>query len=352
MTHSAPPSPDRVGYILDPRFLDHATPEGHPERPERLQSIVEMLRRLEGKDRWNRIRAKKADPSLLAQIHSEAMLKTLQESSRRPFTRFGTDTYGGVASRDVALLAAGSGVKLTGRVLDGSLDSGFALIRPPGHHAESNRIMGFCLLNNVALAAQAALQEIGIERVAIIDFDVHHGNGTQEIFYSRRDVFYLSTHQYPLYPGTGALQENGQGHGLGFTANFPLPAGLGDSTYTSLFSDLLFPLVEAFEPHLILVSAGYDAHRADPLATMDVSAEGFRQMTGQLNRLAAATCQGKIVYFLEGGYNLEALARSVEATIRETLSPGTDRFNRDRSDFYRSYREQAATRLRKWWPSL
>ncbi len=352
MIHASASSPERVGYVLDPRFLDHKTPPGHPECPERLQSIQEMLQALGLKDRLKPVRARKVDPGLIGQIHSQALVRRLEESSGKSFTRFGADTYASASSLDVALLAAGSGVELTRKVLNGTLESGFALIRPPGHHAENNRIMGFCFLNNVALAAQAALQERGVERVAIVDFDVHHGNGTQDIFYSRSDVFYLSTHQYPLYPGTGELRENGRGRGLGFTANFPLPAGLGDPIYTTLFSDLLCPLVEAFEPHLILVSAGYDAHSADPLASMDVSEQGFGQMTRQLNHLAATVCQGRIVYFLEGGYSLHALAASVGATIRETLSPGTERFARDHSDFYRSYRTQAATRLGTWWPHL
>ena len=156
----------------------------------------------------------------------------------------------------------------------------------------------------------------------------------------------------PLYPGTGALQESGRDQGLGFTVNFPLPPGLGNPTYNSLFLDLVCPLVEAFEPQLILVSAGYDAHAQDPLASMNVSEDGFGLMTRQLNRVAGRACEGKLVYFLEGGYNLEALAGSVSATIRETLSPGSDRFDLDNSDFYRNYRDQAVTRLNIWWPSL
>ena len=352
MIQPSVPSPKRIGYVLDPRFLDHKTPPNHPECPARLQSIQDMFQALGLQDRLKPVRARKVDSDLIGQIHSQALLRRLEESSGKSLTRFSAETYASTSSLDVALLAAGSGVELTRKVLNGTLESAFALIRPPGHHAERNRIMGFCFLNNVALAAQAALQEHGVERVAIVDFDVHHGNGTQEIFYSRNDVFYLSTHQYPLYPGTGDLHENGRGRGLGFTANFPLPPGLGDSLYTTLFSDLLCPLVEAFEPHLILVSAGYDAHRADPLAGMEVTEEGFGQMTRQLNHLAAKSCQGRIVYFLEGGYSLDALAASVGATLQETLSPGIEPFVRDHSDFYRSYRKKAVTWLGTWWPHL
>ncbi len=341
-----------LGYALDARFLDHQNPSSHPECPGRLESVMAMLDELGRKDQMEQVSAEMVPLDLVTQVHSLELVQALRDSMRQPYTRFDADTYAGSDSFEVARLATGHGVELTRRVLAGSLGAGLALIRPPGHHAESDRAMGFCLLNNVAVAAQAALQETGVDRVAIVDFDVHHGNGTQQIFYSRSDVLYISAHQYPLYPGTGAVQENGQGQGLGFTVNLPLPAGLGNPTYNSLFLDLICPLVEAFGPQLILVSAGYDAHAQDPLASMNVSAEGFGQMTRQLNRAADRACQGKIVYFLEGGYNLEALAGSVRATIRETLSPGSDSPDLDSSDFYHSYRDQAVTRLHTWWPSL
>ena len=341
-----------LGYALDPRFLDHQNPSGHPECPERLESVMAMLGKFRRRDQLQQVSAEMVSLDLVTQVHSLELVQALRDSMTQPYTRFDADTYADSSSFEVARLATGHGVELTRRVLAGSLGAGLALIRPPGHHAESDRSMGFCLLNNVAVAAQAALQEGSVDRVAIVDFDVHHGNGTQQIFYSRSDVLYISAHQYPLYPGTGAFQESGQNQGLGFTVNFPLPAGLGNPTYNSLFSDLICPLVEAFGPQLILVSAGYDAHAQDPLASMNVSEKGFGQMTRQLNRAAERACQGKIVYFLEGGYNLAALAASVRATIRETLSPGNAPLDRDRSDFYRSYRDQAVKRLRTWWPSL
>ena len=354
MTPSLSTSLDReqVGYAVDPRFLDHLNPQGHPERPERLESIMAMLDQLEERDRLEQVSGKMVPLDLVTQVHSDVLVQALSESMGQPTTRFDSDTYACSDSFEVARLATGHGVELTRRVLAGTLAAGFALIRPPGHHAETNRIMGFCLLNNAAVAAQTALQEASVERVAIVDFDVHHGNGTQEIFYSRSDVLYISAHQYPLYPGTGALQENGRDQGLGFTVNFPLRAGLGNPTYNSLFLDLVCPLVEAFEPQLILVSAGYDAHAQDPLASMNVSEEGFGLMTRHLNRVAGRVCGGKIVYFLEGGYDLEALAGSVSASIREALSPGSDRSDLDSSAFYRNYRDQAVTRLSRWWPGL
>ena len=352
MTPSSSPSPGRVGYALDSHFLDHRNPAGHPECPERLESVMAMLGELEGGDRWEQVCGEMVPLDLVAQVHSDVLVQALRESMRQPYTRLDADTYACSDSFEVARLASGLGVELTRRVLAGTLAAGFALIRPPGHHAETNRIMGFCLLNNVAIAAQAALHEASVDRVAIVDFDVHHGNGTQEIFYARSDVLYISAHQHPLYPGTGGLQENGRDRGLGFTINFPLPAGLGNPTYNSLFVDLVCPLVEAFEPQVILVSAGYDAHAQDPLASMNVSEEGFGLMTRHLNRAAASSCEGKIVYFLEGGYNLEALAGSVRATIRETLWPGSDHSDLDGSAFYDGYREKAAAHLHPWWPTL
>ncbi len=253
MTPSTSNPTDRVGYALDSRFLDHRNPAGHPERPERLESVMAMLDELEGGNRWEQVCGEMVPLDLVAQVHSAVLVQALRESMGQPYTRLDADTYTCSDSFEVARLASGHGVELTRRVLAGTLAAGFALIRPPGHHAETNRIMGFCLLNNVAIAAQAALQEASVDRVAIVDFDVHHGNGTQEIFYARSDVLYISAHQHPLYPGTGALQENGRDRGLGFTINFPLPAGLGNPTYNSLFVDLVCPLVEAFEPQVILV---------------------------------------------------------------------------------------------------
>jgi len=342
----------RLGYAFDPRFLEHRTPPSHPERPERLQAIMGMLERLDERPSLLPVAGKPVPFSLLTQVHSEELVQKLRDSAGRPHTRFDADTYAVAESFEVARLAAGHGVELTRRVIAGSLDSGFALIRPPGHHAESNRAMGFCLINNVALAAQAALQEEAVRRVAIVDFDVHHGNGTQEIFYSRSDVLYVSIHQHPLYPGTGALGESGEDRGEGFTVNLPLPAGMGDPTYNSLFLDLICPVVSLFEPDLMLISAGFDAHARDPLASMNVSEKGFGQMARHLNQAAARTCGGKIVYFLEGGYDLEALSGSVRTVIRETLSPGTEPPPVDESGFSEQFREHALSHLHTWWPDL
>ena len=239
---------------------------------------------------------------------------------------------------------------LTDELLRGNIDSGFALIRPPGHHAESNRVMGFCLFNNVAVAADWAIRNSTMEKVAIVDFDVHHGNGTQEIFYARSDVLYLSAHQYPFYPGTGHFNQLGEGQGEGFTVNFPLRAGAGNPFYRKVFSDLVLPIVRQFDPQLILVSAGYDAHKNDPLAGMNLDVEGFGQLVTLLNTLAQEVCEGQILFVLEGGYNLPALSESVICTMDTSMAPKTFEIGKkEQTEEYLSYREQARRVFSPYW---
>ena len=202
-------------------------------------------------------------------------------------------------------------------VLDGGSDNAFAIVRPPGHHALPNRAMGFCLFNNIAIAAAWLVRVKGLRRVMIIDWDLHHGNGTQDIFFDSPEVLYVSTHQYPFYPGTGALQDMGAGAGIGFTVNVPMPAKFGDPEYLRVFDELIIPIGAAFKPEFILVSAGFDNHFRDPLGGMSVTEDGFLQMTRRVKRLAAEVCDGKMVCVLEGGYNLQALASSGKTVIEE-----------------------------------
>jgi acetoin utilization deacetylase AcuC-like enzyme len=229
------------------------------------------------------------------------------------------------------MLAAGAAVGAVEEVWSGRVQNAFALVRPPGHHAEAQGAMGFCLLNNAAIAAEAA-RRLGAERVMVLDWDVHHGNGTQHVFEQRRDVLYLSSHQYPYYPGTGASHEVGTGAGAGYTVNCPLPPGQGDADYGAVFHDLFLPAGEAFRPDIVIVSAGFDAHARDPLADMLVTERGFAAMCTSLAELALRQCGGKLVLLLEGGYNLEALAQSVRACLevmtgarREDFPPGVGR---------------------------
>jgi acetoin utilization deacetylase AcuC-like enzyme len=228
-------------------------------------------------------------------------------------TQLDADTAMSPRSAQAALKAAGAGVQLVERLLDGTASNGFALVRPPGHHAERTHAMGFCLFNNVAVAAEAARQRV--DRVLVVDWDVHHGNGTQSAFYGRADVLFMSAHQSPLYPGSGAAREVGSGEGLGYTVNCPLPPGQSDADYGAVFERLFLPVARAFRPELILVSAGFDPHRADPLGGMDVTERGFAAMCSALQDLAREQCQGRLGLLLEGGYDLDGLSGSVHACL-------------------------------------
>lgn len=225
-------------------------------------------------------------------------------------------------STDASYLAAGAAIEAVTAVMQGAADNAFALVRPPGHHAEVDRAMGFCVFANVAIAAEHARQTLGAQRVLVVDWDVHHGNGTQHVFEARDDVLVFSAHQWPHYPGTGGQHEQGRGAGTGYTINAPLPAGLGDGDYASIFREVLRPVAESFRPDLVLVSAGFDAHRDDPLGGMAVTADGFAGLCGVVREIAGLSAGGKLVLVLEGGYDLAGLADSVHACV-EVLAGAT-----------------------------
>ena len=304
--------------VRDPRFRTHTSPEGHPERAERLDAIDRALAPLLG--RVLEVAPRAASDDEILRAHSAEHLALLQKLEGQT-TQLDPDTYISPRSHEVARLAAGSAVELALRVARGEARSGFALTRPPGHHAERERAMGFCLLNNVAVAAQALRAEAGLERIAIVDWDVHHGNGTQHLFEHERDVLFVSLHQFPFYPGTGALRERGSGAGEGATLNLPLPAGCGDAEYAAAFEQIVIPTLREFRPELLLISAGFDAHARDPLASMQVSSDGFRVLAGMLRALAEEVCAGRMLLTLEGGYDLEALGESVAGVVRLLAEP-------------------------------
>ncbi len=311
-------SPRRIGIVEDRRYREHREPDGHPERAERLGAVSDAIDGV--REQLVPLPARLAEPGEILAIHDEAHLRGVEAAAVRAPTQLDPDTYVSPASFEVARLAAGACVDLTCAVARGELDGGLAAVRPPGHHAEGDRAMGFCLFNNVAIAARAAQAE-GAERVLIFDWDVHHGNGTQHSFETDPDVLYVSTHQFPYYPGTGSFGEVGLGRGEGATLNVPLPAGCGDAEYVGAVQRLVAPAARAFRPDLILVSAGFDAHEHDPLAAMNVGAGGYVAMAAVLRALAEELCGGRLAFVLEGGYALSGLREGIQAVLATALHP-------------------------------
>ncbi len=303
-----------TGLVYDERFLAHRAAYDHPEHPGRLAAIWRRLQEHGLAQRCQRVPAREATREELRRIHTEAHVALIEATAREDFRQLDPDTYACRESAQAAKLAAGGLVDLAAEVAAGRLANGLALLRPPGHHAEADRAMGFCLFNNVAIAARA-LQQKGVERILVVDWDLHHGNGTQRTFWEDPRVLYFSTHQFPFYPGTGAIDEVGGGAGRGFTVNVPWPGGMGDAEYLTAFDRVLLPIARDFRPDLVLVSAGFDAAQGDPLGAMRVSPEGYAQMTARLMTQAG----GRIVLALEGGYDLEAIARSADACLRMLL---------------------------------
>ncbi|MCX2726747.1 histone deacetylase [Thermomicrobium sp. 4228-Ro] len=295
-------------------FLEHETGD-HPERPERLEAIFRYLERTGRLDDRRVIEPDPADEETIALVHDRAYIEELRAFAARGGGWLDADTVVSPRSFEVARLAVGAAVHAVDLVLRGEVPRAFALVRPPGHHAEPDRGMGFCLFNNIAVAAAWALQHHGLERIAIVDWDVHHGNGTQAAFYWTDRVFFVSIHQWPLYPGTGRADEIGEGPGRGYTLNIPLPPRSDDAAYLRAFDEQIEPRLRTYRPELLLVSAGYDAHYADPLAAMAVTEQGFGAMAGRVLAWAHEWCNGRLVLVLEGGYNLSALASSVAATL-------------------------------------
>ena len=303
-----------VGLVWDERYLAHAAPD-HPESPARLTAIREALQEAGLWDRLAHIPARRATQDELLRVHSRRHVQDIQRSAAaEDIVWFDSDTYACPASWDSALLAAGGVFAAADAVMSGEVPSAFCAVRPPGHHASADRPMGFCLFNNVALAVRHVQAAHGITRVLVVDWDVHHGNGTQDIFYHDRNVFYMSAHQWPLYPGTGRREETGEGPGAGTTRNYPLRAGSGDGEFLSAIDDGL-AAAEALGPEFIFISAGFDAHRDDPLAGLALTESAYAEATRRIRRLAERTAAGRIVSVLEGGYHLDALGRSAAAHI-------------------------------------
>ena len=294
------------------RFSDHVTPPGHPERVDRagvMQGVAE-----EWASRGGTVEEPRAATNEeLRRVHTDEHLNTIERAAGLAMA-LDPDTFTSPDSRDVALLAAGAVVGGVQALADSVATRVLALVRPPGHHAERDRAMGFCLYNNVAAGAAHALA-LGLERVVVMDYDVHHGNGTQWIFYDDPRVLYISTHQYPYYPGTGAATDVGHGNGEGYTMNVPLEAGATDGDYEEVFSAIVIPVIDQFRPEMLLISAGFDAHELDPLGRMRLSVAGYASLTKSLCDAADRHCGGRVVAATEGGYDLRALRACLESTV-------------------------------------
>ena len=291
--------PSKTGFVYHEQFLDHDTGPGHPERPDRLRAIVDHLKEVKLWTGLQHLVIDRAPEEWVLKAHAPEHLEFVRDSVRRGVTTLDEgDTHASRDSYDVAMLAAGGVLEGVDAVMGGILKNVFCAVRPPGHHAGRNAVMGFCLFNNVAIAARYAQIAHGVKRVAIVDWDVHHGNGTQDIFYRDRSVLYISTHQYPHYPGTGSRNERGIGEGEGYTLNIPMPAGSGETEYVDAFNREILPTLDGYRPDLIIISAGFDAHRDDPLASINLTEETFSILTSMMMDAAAKSCSGRLISVL------------------------------------------------------
>ena len=334
-----------TGLVVDPRFRLHNPGSHHPECPDRVRVLEELFERPEYRE-LPRIAAREAEEHDIARVHDQALLRSVAASAGKPVTHFDADTAASAGSFEAALLAAGGAMALADAVCDGAVHNGFAALRPPGHHAERDRVMGFCFFNNVAVVARHLQERRGRRRILILDWDVHHGNGTQHVIWDDPSVMYVSLHQFPFYPGTGDADEVGGGGGAGYTVNLPMRAGWGPAEYGAAFRDVIVPIALRFRPEFVLVSAGFDAHRDDPLASMALDPDAFASMTDAVTGIADECCAGNLVMLLEGGYSLEALRDSVGAVIARLRAPKA--FEDERAELT-SWGSASRERLRRYW---
>ena len=312
-------SQNSTGFVYHTDYLKHDTGGHNPESPERLLACIKAL---QAADFWENLGQIQATPARIEQIcyaHIQMHIDRIKWHCENNLP-LDYDTPTAPASYDIACLSTGGVLRIADAVMAGTVSNAFALVRPPGHHATPTRSMGFCLFNNVAIAARYLQREHGVDRVAIIDWDVHHGNGTQDIFYDDPAVFFCSAHQVPLYPGTGMANETGTGDAVGTTLNIPMRPGSEPSDYIEAFQKILKPALLDFSPGFLIISAGFDAHRLDPLASINMTADGFASLTDILCEIAAETCNGRLISALEGGYDLQGVAESVVAHVGRLIA--------------------------------
>lgn len=309
----------KTGIVKDTRYLQHSAGFAHPESPERLAAIYEMLENPLMDWKFIHIEPREATHKEIEMIHSPSYVNFIASTAGQRCVYLDPDTSTSPETYEIAKLAVGGVCNAIDSVIKGNADNAFAFVRPPGHHAEKDTAAGFCVFNNIAIGAMHAISKYGFKRILIVDWDLHHGNGTQHSFYKDPRVLYFSTHQYPYYPGTGSLQEFGQVAGEGYTINVPLQEGAGDAAFVKIFHKILQPVALEYKPELVLLSAGFDTHFQDPLGGMRVTPEGFAAMTRILLNIADSCCQGRFVAVLEGGYHIVGLTRSVKAVLEEML---------------------------------
>lgn len=318
----------QCGIVSGDDFFDHVTDENHPENSQRLEGIRRMLESTPAAPRLRSIPPRPAEREEILRVHTPDYFTRIEATANRERTVLTPDTWTSAGSFQAARMASGGVFQAVSAVMDGAVDNAFALVRPPGHHAERSRALGYCLFNHAALGARFAADHHGVAKILLVDWDVHHGNGTQHAFEQDPSVFFFSAHQYPHFPGTGSFTEIGRGRGEGFSMNLALPKGYGDAEYAALFDRVLSAVAEEYEPGLVLVSAGFDAHRLDPLGAMQMTEEGFSVLARTLMTVADRCCQGRLVLVLEGGYHLESLSQSVDAVLQELTDTTVTRSDR------------------------
>lgn len=304
----------KTGIVKDKRYMDHNMGPSHVETPQRLEVIYRMI---DEKISFSldKIEPRPATEEELTLVHTPSYVNMVKSTAGKEHVQLDPDTSTSAKSWKVACLAAGGVLNAVDSIMRGKIQNGFALVRPPGHHAEASRAMGFCLFNNIAIGAAHLIQKHGLKRILVVDWDLHHGNGTQHSFYDSAEVLYFSTHQYPHYPGTGHWDEVGEGKGEGFTVNIPLRAGKTDGDYLHIFQQILRPIASKYKPEFILVSAGFDIYEGDPLGGMQITKQGFAALAAELLDLAAAFSQKRLLCVLEGGYDLQGLQDGVEQVL-------------------------------------
>jgi len=341
-----------IGIVKDDIYLEHITDSYHPENPDRLKQIYSMLKTIDNSDIVY-ISPRMATHEEIALNHDGFYIESIA-STKGKEKRLDPDTVTSPKSYEASCMAVGGVLELADKLVAGEIDTGFALVRPPGHHAERNKAMGFCIFNNIAVCARYLEKKYNFTRILIVDFDLHHGNGTQHSFYRDSKILYFSTHEYPYYPGTGWYEEVGEDEGKGYTVNVPLSHGMGDPDYSYIFKEILVPVADLYKPEIVLVSAGFDTHHNDPLGGMKVTENGFAEMAGILLDISKKHCNGKTLFVLEGGYDLKGLTNAVKHVIMEMK--GTPASTHDKKGNPSSEVIQVVDKVKKtmqpYWPGL